>query len=119
MKGVYLPYYNDVKDLAKVIPCSSDFIQWTQWHNLAAVTTYDLNLPTLIVHYENYTQNFGQTVELLLNFLQLDMKNEAPLFQTGKEYREYYTEEEMTAAREMIEMLALRKTWEHSRHYFV
>ena len=119
MKDVYLPYYKDVKDLAKVIPCSSDFIQWTQWHNLACVTTYDLNLPTLIVHYENYTQNFGQTVELLLNFLQLDMKNEAPKFQTGKEYREYYTEEEMTAAREMVEKLALKKTWEYTRHYFL
>ena len=63
MKDVYLPYYKDVRDLAKVIPCSSDFIQWTQWHNLACVTTYVLNLPTLIVHYENYTQNFNQTGE--------------------------------------------------------
>ena len=112
------PFFRDVKDLVKVIPCSSDFYRWTQWHNLAHITTYDLGIPTLIIHYENYTHNFNQTVDILHNFLRLDMKNEPPLFITGKTYRDYYTKEERTAVKEMVEKLATKKIWENVHHYF-
>ena len=54
----------------------------------------------------------------LHNFLRLDMKNEAPLFVTGKTYREYYTKEERKAVKEMVEKLATKKTWENVYHYF-
>jgi len=112
------PFYRDVRDLVKVIPCSSDFFRWTQWHNLAHITTLDLDLPTLILHYENYTHNFNQTVDLLHNFLQLDMKNKPPLFVIGKTYRDYFTREERTAIKQMVEKLATKKTWENIHHYF-
>ena len=59
------PFYRDVWDLVKVIPCSSDFFRWTQWHNLAHITTYDLDIPTLVIHYENYTHNFNETEDRL------------------------------------------------------
>ena len=112
------PSYHDVKDLIKVIPCPSDFFRWTQWHNLAHITTYDLGIPTLIIHYENYTHNFNQTVDSLHNFLRLDMKNEPPLFVTGKTYRDYYTKEERRAVKQLVEKLATKKTWENVHHYF-
>jgi len=112
------PFYLDVKDLAKVIPCSSDFFRWTQWHNLAQITTDDLELSTLVLHYEKYTDNFNETVDALHNFLWLDKKNEAPEFITGKTYREYFTKDERNAVKEMVEKLATKKTWDNVHHYF-
>ena len=111
-------FYNDIRDLIKIIPCHTDFYRWVQWHNHAFATTWDLGLPTLIMHYENYTNNFNQTVELLFNFLQLDMVHDAPLFVTGKNYRDYFTEKEMNAVREMVKKLALKNTWKYIQHYF-
>ena len=49
-------------------------------------TTWDLNIPTLILHYENYTNNFDETKDLLLGFLDQDGIHEPPLFVTGKTY---------------------------------
>jgi len=112
------PLYRDVKELANMIPCGSDFYRWIEWHNLAHITTYDLGIPTLIIHYENYTHNFNQTVDSLHNFLRLEMKNEPPLFVTGKTYKDYYTQEERKAVKEMVEKLATKKTWENVHHYF-
>jgi len=112
------PFYRDIRHLVKAIPCSSDFFRYVQWHNLAHITTLNLDIPTLIIHYENYTHNFNQTVDKLHNFLQLDMKNPPPLFVMGKTYREYFTREERTAVKEMVEKLSTKKTWENVRHYF-
>ena len=111
-------FYNGIRDLIKIIPCHTDFYRWVQWHNHAFATTWDLGLPTLIMHYENYTNNFNQTVELLFNFLQLDMVHDAPLFVTGKNYKDYFTEKEMNAVREMVKKLALKNTWKYIQHYF-
>jgi len=74
-------------DEVKAIPCHADMFRYIQWHNLAFATTWDLNIPTLILHYENYTNNFDETKDMLLEFLNQDEVNEPPLFETGKTYR--------------------------------
>ena len=104
-------FYTDVFDEIKDIPCHADFFRWIQWHNLAFTTTWDLNIPTMILHYENYTSNFDE-------FLDQDGVNEPPLFETGKTYREYYTNGEIKSVESMFRKLALNKTWYHTKHYF-
>ena len=111
-------YYSDVFEVVKDIPCHADFFRFVQWHNLAFTTTWDLGIPTMIVHYENYTSNFNQTKDMLLEFLDQDNNNEPPEFITGKTYREYFTEEEVVAVSELFSTLALDKTWNHTKHYF-
>jgi hypothetical protein len=92
---------------------------YIQWHNLAFLTTWDLNIPTLIIHYENYTHSFNQTKDTLLEFLGHEGIHEAPLFETGKTYREYFTEEEVRAVANMFSQLGHSKTLAHTMHYFV
>ena len=111
-------FYTDVFDEIKDIPCHADFFRWIQWHNLAFTTTWDLNIPTMILHYENYTSNFDETKDMLLEFLDQDGVNEPPLFETGKTYREYYTNGEIKSVESMFRKLALNKTWYHTKHYF-
>ena len=112
-------FYRDVFDDVKNIPCHADFFRYLQWHNLAHTTTWDLRIPTMIIHYENYTDNFNQTKDMLLNFLDQDDINEPPIFETGKIYREYFTKEEIQAVSTMFSKLALDKTWDHTKHYLL
>jgi len=110
-------FFEDVLDLD--IPCQADFYRYIQWHNLAFVATWDLGIPTLVVHYESYTTNFNKTKDDLLEFLEQDEVNDAPAFITGKRYRDYYTADEVYAVSRMFDRLALRQTSQHTKHYFV
>ena len=112
-------FYKDVFDAVKDVPCHADFYRYIQWHNLAFRTTWDLNIPSMIVHYENYTDNFNKTKDDLLHFLQQDEKNDPPTFVTGKTYREYYLQEEIDAVSVLFSKHALKKTWYNTKHYFM
>ena len=91
---------------------------YIQWHNLAFITNWNLRIPSLILHYENYTSNFNQTKNMMLDFLEQDEIHEPPLFETGKSYREYYTDDEVLRVSQMFTKLALSETWTHTKHYF-
>lgn len=93
-------------------------VRFVQWHNLAFITTFDLQVPTMVVHYENYTDNYNQTKDMLLDFLDQPQINEPPAFVTGKTYREYFTDEEIKAVSAMFAKLAMDATWLHTKHYF-
>jgi len=112
--------YRDVfaDEAMRNVPCRADFYRYIQWHNLAATTLWDLRLPTLVLHYENYTHNFDRTKELLLEFLEQEDVHEPPPFVTGKSYREYFTEAEIRAVSSMFSTLAMANTWELTKHYF-
>ena len=111
-------FYQHVFEDVKNIPCHADFFRFIQWHNLAFATTDDLDIPTHIIHYENYTNNFNQTKDLLLKFLDQEQVNEPPQFETGKTYREYFTDGEVKAISVMFTKLASAKAWDHTKHYF-
>ena len=91
---------------------------YIQWHNLAFITNWNLRIPSLILHYENYTSNFNQTKNMLLDFLEQDEIHEPPLFETGKSYREYYTDDEVLRVSQMFTKLALSEAWTHTKLYF-
>jgi hypothetical protein len=111
-------FFRDVIDSIRNVPCYADFFRYIQWHNLAFVTTWDLHIPTLVVHYENYTTNFDETKGLLVQFLGWEAMYEPPTFVAGKTYRDYFSDEEINAIAHMFEKLAMEKTWHYTRHYF-
>ncbi|KAL7512102.1 hypothetical protein ACHAXN_009048, partial [Cyclotella atomus] len=111
-------FYHDVIDSIRNVPCHADFFRYIQWHNLAFVTTWDLQIPTLVVHYENFTTNFDETKCMLIEFLGQEAIYEPPTFVAGKTYRDYFSDEEIDGIAQMFEMLAMEKTWHYTRHYF-
>ena len=110
-------FYSYVFDDAKDVPCHADFFRYVQWHNLAFITTAELGIPTMIIHYENYTFSFNQTKDMLLDFLDQEDKYEPPLFVTGKTY-DYFEKEEKIAVARMFNKLAHKMTWETTKHFF-
>lgn len=107
-----------VKSLFKKVPCHGDFYRYTQWHNLALKAVHDLDLPTLVVHYENYERNYEGAVNSILDFLQIGRKNALPEFIAGKRYKNiYFTDDQRLAALELIRYLADEETWSLLERY--
>jgi hypothetical protein len=109
---------NEHLAVMKDVPCYADFFRYIEWHNLAFVTSNDLNLITYVLHYDWFATRFNETVTELLDFLQLEYKGEPKLFKRGKVYRDYYTAEEQAAVKQVIEEISLQVTWQHIAQYF-
>jgi hypothetical protein len=86
---------------------------------MAFVVARDLNLETYVLHYDEYTTRFDETVRELLEFLHLTAKSEPEPFIQGKVYRaEYFTEEERKNVTEAVAWMASPTAWEHLSRYF-
>lgn len=79
---------------------------------MAVATTAKLDLPTYVLHYENYASDFERTKTQLMDFLELDIVGEVPEFIPGKSYRNYFTEEQREAALELMRRLSNPETWQ-------
>lgn len=89
-----------------------------QWHNLAIRVIDDLHLPSLVVHYESYEKHFNATVKSIFGFLELSPVASIPQFVPGKEYLEYFSPEEIQAAKTLVETISDAQTWKLVSRYF-
>lgn len=102
------------------LPCHAEWFRYVQWHNRAyEVTRQRLGVDVHYLHYENYTDNFDETVQELLRFLQLPVRDPEPHpFVTGKTYGDIYREDEARRAAQFVRHLALPPVWNLLKHYF-
>lgn len=109
-----------VLKLIKDIPCHMDLFRYVQWHNLAFIATEDfLKIPTHILHYEDYNRSFHDSMQSLLDFLELPDSGAIEPFESGKSYRDYYTPPQIEALHNATVKLASSITWSHLKRYFV
>ena len=107
------------KELFSVVPCASDFYRYVQWHNLAIeVAGKRLGLPIHTIFYEDYNYRYNETVDNLLDFLELKAVSTPPPFIKGKEYQDYFSEEEQYDVGRLVKHLATNETWALLKHYF-
>eukprot|EP00978_Attheya_sp_CCMP212_P037491 scaffold177261_cov53-Attheya_sp.AAC.1 len=100
------------------IPCHGDFFRYIQWHNLAFITTDNLDIRTHIVHYEDYTIAFDETASALMKFLKLEKTGTPAEFIQGKEYRQYFTDKQVNDTRTLMKRMASPNTWNEISRYF-
>jgi hypothetical protein len=103
--------------LMKAIPCQEEFLRDVQWHNLAFGVTRDIGIPTLVIHYQEYRDDWENTVTKLLNFLELPRNGVGESFDHGKEYSSYYTDDQRAAIKAFIQEYATTETWENVKDY--
>ena len=107
------------KELFPLIPCPAEFYRYVQWHNLAIeVIEKQMKIPVYTLFYENYTKHYNDTVDQLFEFLELPAVSKPPKFISGKEYPEYFTDDEKYFAGHLVKHLATEKTWSLIGHYF-
>jgi hypothetical protein len=104
-------------DAMRRIPCFNDFFRYVQWHNLAFSVTRDMNIPTMLVHYEEYSTDIERARDRVLSFLELPRNGELIEFQPGKVYRSYYSAEQRRDIRAFIQEFASVKTWAQLKDY--
>ena len=109
------------KDLSNAmtgVPCRAEFYRYVQWHNLAFTVTDDLEVPSHVLHYEDYSTRFDDVTNDLIDFLELERKGDAPDFIVNKEYGEYYTREQKKAIAILVKEFSTTRTWNHLHRYF-
>ena len=112
-------YDEAILDAMEKVPCHADFLRYVEWHNMAFVTTADLGIETMVLHYEDYGIRFEETTRNILDFLELEAVAKPRPFVAGKQYTmKYYTAEERAAVKQVMELLSLRMTWANIMHYF-
>jgi hypothetical protein len=117
----------DVKALMNKgsLPCHADWFRYVQWHNRAIeLATERLNIPVHYLYYENYSTNYNETLQDLLEFLNLvppagGVVNTEPLpFQAGKTYVDMYSPDEIQAATRFVRAKATPACWNLLKRYF-
>ena len=101
------------------VPCHADFLRYVEWHNLAFAVQTDLQLDTMVLHYEDFGNGrFNATLQALLDFLELPLRASPQTpFDSGKAYRDYFSPEETNIIRTAMKFAASRQTWEQIRRY--
>lgn len=108
----------ELLDEEERVPCHAEIYRYIQWHNLAFEVSRRKRLPTYMLYYENYTTSYNQTVKEILDFLHLSAVAPAPEFYAGKQYSDYFEDEQSQAITYLAKELASPETWEVLRHYF-
>jgi hypothetical protein len=107
-----------LKTLLLKVPCHAEFFRYTQWHNLAFQVTHDKKIPTLVLHYREYEENFDVTVNKLLDFLEANHVGQIEPFQKGKVYYSFYSKEQRRNVKRLLRELSSGDTWEALRGYY-
>jgi hypothetical protein len=112
-------WLTDEIGIMRNIPCRDDFFRYIVWHNLAFdATDNKMDIPTYILHYEDYSERFNETVTGLLNFLDLQQENDPYPFHKGHTYLDYFTPEEKEAVKQAMKIISIDQTWHFIQHYF-
>jgi len=97
----------------------ADKISFLRQHNLAFSVTQDMNLPTLIVHYEDYEHYVEGELEKLLQFVEMErVTNEVyPFSDTNKTYHDHYTLDQVERIFAFVQEYASFQTWNEMKQY--
>jgi len=108
----------DLKSALKKIPCFNEFFKYVQWHNMAHYVLHDLKIPTLVLHYHEYSDNFKAARKRVLEFLGLPLvAAEDYEFHSGKVYRHYYSRRQKIAILSFVKEYASPDTWKELKRY--
>jgi len=92
------------------IPCRAEFFKYIQWHNRAFQVIEKMDIPELVIHYEDYKESFNQTISTIASFLELEVVGEAPEY-FWSDYSAYYSESQHEYIVNMIQSLSTKTTW--------
>jgi hypothetical protein len=108
----------NVWQLMQKIPCCNDFFRFAQWYNLVFITTQSLDIPSLMVHYENYETNYSETATKMVEFLHLPIRGKLIDVFKGKEYIDYFSPAKQQNVSKTMKIMSLSSTWDQISHYF-
>ena len=118
MKGMLRNQYGVSEEIINNLPCLSEWWRYVQWHNNAIAMLQAHDIPSLVLYYEEYTDNYQQAVDDLFEFLELDQVLVPEPFIAGKTYESYFSADARRLAAELVQQLASPTCWNILRGYF-
>lgn len=109
---------NTTRRDVKHTKCHDDVISYVQWHNHAFETTRKLHLPTMVLYYEDYENDFNMTFTNLLDFLHLEERGHVNPFTARHDYYDYFTAQDRDDIKRLIKRFASNHTWNALARYF-
>jgi len=104
------------KELASKVPCLGEFFKYIAWHNMANTMIEKMGVPSVMLHYEDYNENFEETFSGLVSFLETEQVSEPiPFF--WHDYPDYFEDDAMDAAVILMKSWASDETWDLIRRY--
>ena len=96
--------------------CHAEWFRYIQFHNMAAEVAPSR---VHVMFYENYTDDFDESVRQLFDFLELDIVEQQPCewHGAGKSYANYLSAAWQRQAAAMMRDLATPAAWELVRYY--
>jgi hypothetical protein len=107
------------------VPCWADFFRFVNWHNNAFHVQSNLHLPSLILYYEEYEDDWTTNMNHILQFLNQTKatvkgkQGKVHPFQKGKGYHHYFRDDQKKAIWTLIEKVSLPETWQLLQRYQV
>eukprot|EP00586_Coscinodiscus_wailesii_P020600 CAMPEP_0172508602 /NCGR_PEP_ID=MMETSP1066-20121228/213255_1 /TAXON_ID=671091 /ORGANISM="Coscinodiscus wailesii, Strain CCMP2513" /LENGTH=586 /DNA_ID=CAMNT_0013286641 /DNA_START=282 /DNA_END=2042 /DNA_ORIENTATION=+ len=98
-------YGPDAAALAGDVLCHGEIFQYVQWHNNAFRVERQLNVPSLLIYYEDFHFDMDGNMEKLLKFFKLPRLADPQPFHY-QPYPDHFTEEEVEATAKFIITLA-------------
>ena len=80
--------------------------------------TKGLHLQSLLLHYEDYENDFNKTIEKISTFMDISQGKEVAYFTPGKSYKHYFQENEIKKVKGLVVELSSEKTWKILQRYF-
>ena len=102
----------------KGVPCYSKFFQFVQWHNNAFATVANMQIPELVLRYEDYHDSFRDTVLRLFDFLGLDVRGRMNRCVWNGGYSAYFTNQERDAVENFMDKFGSERTKKELKNYF-
>lgn len=107
----------ELQQLAKDVPCHSEFYSLVQWHNYANEFIQKYNLEVLEIHYQDYKTDLPGATSKVLDFLHQDLEGETTPFYWS-DYALYFNAETREATRRFCKAMASPATWNQIQNYF-
>jgi hypothetical protein len=76
-----------------------------------------MSLPTLVLHYHEYADDYAAARDKVVDFLELPRSGEGIPFEEGKVYRNYYSNRQKKAIWNFLKEFSSTETWEQLEGY--
>jgi len=101
------------------IPCHSELFRYVEWHNAAIRMIEEEQFKSMVVYYEDYETNFDETIDSVLDFLNLTRATDPLPFTGGKTYRDqFFSPQIQKATKEILQVIASKELWQILSKYY-
>lgn len=115
-----------VRQMSRDVPCHTEFFRYIRWQNMAhkVMTDQFLGIPVVVLHTEDFKENYLEEMGWLLNFLQIEVdESKLVRFASHKvfnldEFSDYFTDDERSKIACYMKVMADQNTFRHLERYF-